>query len=267
MLRMASLWRIGSPPRYGCVSGPANLTASCALTSLQGLLALQSLSLIASHSPTQAYSTGLYLALSAMTATVVLLLQDTAVLGIVLKTHAVSAALRIVVVAATACLMAASLVLPRRPDVFYNGRVVDRESTVNAYLRFTFSWSANVLATAKEKQDLDVTDLPRPSHYTRSADLATLWKSQNYEGPLWKSLLWTYKGPLILQWFLCIVGSALAYLPYWVTLQLLKAFENRKPGQSLGVEVWFLVVWMGFSVVAQSVRRSPEFVVCMAREC
>jgi hypothetical protein len=213
----------------------------------------QALAVVASRSSVQAYGLGLSLALSSLALLVVLLLQSMTVLGRMLNHHVLSAALRIVSVAASVSLAAASVSLPRRPDVFFDDRVVDRMRTVNAYSRFTFGWCSNILAIAKKKRDLEATDLSRPDHDSRAKDKAAAWNKMGDKYPLWRSLLWAYKGPLIVQWTMCIFGSLLAYLPQWFTLQILKTLERRIPGERLGDEVWFLVVWMGIATISTAV--------------
>jgi hypothetical protein len=213
---------------------------------------VQAVALVASHSSVKAYNLGLYLGTSGLVLAVVLLLQNSEVLEEALKLHVVSFALRIVSIVAVFCLVGASILLPRRPDVYYNDRIVDRMYTASAYDRLTFSWTMNVLDKAKEKKDLDAVDLPRPDHYTRASDQSATWKSFNFTGPLWKSLLWAYSSILIRQWTLCIIGSSISYLPYWITLQILRRLETKRPGEPFGSNIWFLVIWLGISIIGQA---------------
>jgi hypothetical protein len=220
------------------------------------LLLAQAMALVASRSSVHAYSLGLYMSASSITLAIILLLQDTEILGAVLSRHPLTFALRVASTVASGTLSVASILLPRRPDVFYEDRIVDRMYTVNAYKRMTFSWTDNVLATARKKKDLDASDLPRPDHHSRAKDQSASWKAYNFKGPLWKSIFWAYKYVLAVQWTMCIAGSCLGFAPYWVTLQLLRFLETREKGQSFPVEVWILVIWLGVAIIAQAVRQS-----------
>jgi len=125
--------------------------------------------------------------------------------------------------------------------------------TANAYQRFTFGWCGSLLATAKEKKDLEVTDLPRPNRASRAAEKAASWKKREEKYSLWRFLLSEYKWPLLIQWTMCLAGSILGYLPQWFVLQILRALERRPPGGSLDGRIWFFVVWLSIATLIGAV--------------
>ena len=185
---------------------------------------------------------------------VVLILQNMVILPALFKDHVLHFVFRIATMGAAVGLTAASISLPRRPDVFFHNQVVDRMMTVNAYQRFTFGWCANVLATAKGKKEvLEATDLPRLNRSTRAADKAASWKEMERKDQLWLSILWAYKWPLLIQWALCLASSVLSYLPQWFTLQILNALERRPPGGRLDGRVWLFVAWLGLATLMAGV--------------
>jgi hypothetical protein len=184
---------------------------------------------------------------------IIALLQNSVILAPLIRAHALSAALRAATMGAALCLALASISLPRRPDVYFRDRLVDRMMTASAYQRFTFDWCGNVLETAQRKQDMDVADLSRPGHALRAADKVATWNGQRSGRPVWRSLISEYKWTLIVQWSLAIAASVLSYLPHWCTYKILTALENRPPGASLDGQVWFYVIGLGAATLAATV--------------
>lgn len=184
-----------------------------------------------------------------------ILAQDTSIIAVLLKHYPVLFALRIVEIAAVVFLGAASLFIPRRPDVFdEEGRLVDRMYTVYAFSRFTFAWPYNVLSLAGKKKNLDMADLPRPDHFTRAKEVSADWKAKNFKQRLWLSVILAHGGAFALQWVLTLGTAVLNFAPQWVILQLLRILETKKRSDSYGVETWMWVVWLGAVIVAQAVR-------------
>ncbi|KAM0335380.1 hypothetical protein ACHAQA_000425 [Verticillium albo-atrum] len=222
------------------------------------LLALQVVCIIATNDSVQAYQVGLLTGFSSLILLLVLLIQNTYVLGDLLRQDTTSFALRIVNLAAILGLTAASVSLPRRPDVFVNDKIVDRMHTVSAYSRFTWSWCGDVLKAATAKKDLEVVDLPRPDFNTRAEDMSAQWKAYNFKGPLWRNVIWAFRWSLTIQWALAIFRNFVSFAPYWVTLRILRALEARQPGEKLSVDTWIMVFWLGFTILADA-----WFTACM----
>jgi len=131
---------------------------------------------------------------------------------------------------------------------------------VTALSRLTMSWPGNIIATAREKKDLTAQDLDRPDQYTRSREVSKQWAAYNFTGPLWRSILWAYKGSLSFQWFLCITSSALGFLPHLITLQLLRVLEIHQSGEPIDLNTWMLVPLLTVTLITQAVRpNNPTF--------
>ncbi|RBQ89932.1 hypothetical protein VDGD_01026 [Verticillium dahliae] len=216
------------------------------------LLAVQTVCIIATNDSVLAYNVGLWTWLSSLLLLLLLLVQDTSLLGELLHRDNASFALRIVNLVAALGLTTASITVQRRPDVFVDGKIVDRMHTVSAYSRFTWSWCTGVLKQATAKKDLEVADLPRPDHNTRARDQSAQWKAYNFKGPLWKNVIWAFRWPLMIQWLLAIFRNVVSFAPYWVTLRILRALEARQPGEKLSVETWIMVFWLGLTVLADA---------------
>ncbi len=145
-----------------------------------------------------------------------------------------------------------SLTLPRRPDVYKSGRLVDRMYTVSALSRYNYSWPMDILGLAAKKNDLDMDDLHAPNHFTRAADVSADWRRRNSKRPLWLALFLAHKRIFSIQWSLTLVTSFLNFAPQWVILQLLRILESRQPGSTLGTEAWVWVVWLLVALMSQS---------------
>ncbi|KAK0733048.1 ATP-dependent bile acid permease [Lasiosphaeria miniovina] len=160
---------------------------------------------------------------------------------------------------AAAGLVVASLSLPRRPDVFYNSRLVDRMLTVSAYRRLTFAWASALMSVATEKGDLELTDLPGLNHQMRPTDQSAQWKAVKAKTSVIKSLLKIYAWRIFKQWTTAMANTAVSYLPWWITLRLLESLEARKPGDPIGPRLWLLLVWLGMAKLASALLESWLF--------
>lgn len=162
--------------------------------------------------------------------------------------------LRIAEFVALVSLGFSSIAIPRRPDVFYHGRLVDQQLTISVLSRFTWSWPAALIRLAAERNDLDLQELPRPGQSARVQDITKAWKADSYESPrpLWKALLLFHRRKFASQWLFAILQSVSSLAPQWVIWQLLRLFERRHL-EPLDGEAWIWVALLGVSVTTQAV--------------
>lgn len=210
------------------------------------------MAIVWSRRSVQAYNLGICAFFSSIILAGVLLVRGTKIAESLLRSRPEILGLRVLELVFSLCLAASALSIPRRPDVFYNGELVDRMYTAPAWGRFTYSWPTNILNLASEKKNLDLVDLARPDHLTRAASVSADWRKHNYRYPLWLSLALAHKRGLALQWFVTACTSVLNFAPQWVILQLLRFLENRQPGSSHGFDAWVWVIWLGVAIIAQS---------------
>ncbi|KAF3057299.1 ATP-dependent bile acid permease [Daldinia childiae] len=217
------------------------------------LLTLQVVCVAASRDSVAAYGLGIWSFLSCVVLTAVLAAQDNDVAALLLKQHATGVlSIRAVELVVALCLAVASLSIPRRPDVYYNGQLVDRLYTESAWSMLNWSWPAYLLRQASKQNGLDLADLPRPDHYTRSKETTTDWESRKFTGPLWISIIAAHKWIFTLQWLLTILTAFLNLAPQWVVLQLLNLLEQRQGHERLGYDAWVWVILIAVAVLAQS---------------
>ncbi|KAK4183219.1 92fa4e65-f2b9-41ea-8f4e-0e0d5e2b8a44 [Podospora australis] len=221
-------------------------------TAAWGALLFQALAITSSRNSVQAFDLGGYTFVCSTALAGILLVLGTKVGEALLRHNSTVFALRVVELVLSISLAVAGISLPRRPDVYYNGELVDRMNTTSALSRFTFAWPSGLLSLAAKKKDLDLIDLTRPDHLTRSASTSADWKKLDYKYRLWISLALAHKRALIIQWVLTVLTSFGNFAPQWVILQLLRFLERRQPGSSNGIDAWVWVIWLAVAIITQS---------------
>ncbi|KAK1830843.1 ABC bile acid [Podospora conica] len=229
------------------------------LTAAWGLLATQGLAIAASRDSVWAYYQGIRLAVSSIAVASVLLARLNVAPTWYDAAGRTGLVLCAVTTAAAAGLVLASLLLPRRPDVFSNGRLVDRMFTTSAWSRLTFAWATPVMVLATKKGDLDLTDLPRPSHNLRADFQSTQWGARKVKETFFRSLLRIYAWGVVKQWTTAILSITISYAPWWITLRLLESLESRVPGETSGSRIWLFLVWLGLAKILNSLVESYLF--------
>lgn len=115
--------------------------------------------------------------------------------------------------------------VPRRPDVYSDGTIVDQQYTVSLLSKISFSWNPFMFDIAKERQ-LETTDLPHLDHLTRSSNLHHRFLAKNTQGRLWWKLLKFSWVELAQQWALVFVSAVLALFPQYMMYNLLQRLEQ-----------------------------------------
>ncbi|KAL2165366.1 hypothetical protein VTH06DRAFT_664 [Thermothelomyces fergusii] len=227
------------------------LTSSLDIASW-ALLLFQAIAIASSRNSVQAYDLGLYTFFAATLLAGILFSLGSRIGEDLWYSAPLLFALRAAELVSSISLATSALCIPRRPDVFYQGELVDRMWTASALSRFTWSWASGLLDLASRKKDLDLEDLPRPDQFVRAASVSASWKAQKNAGRrLWQALILAHFKPLALQWFVTLIASILNFAPQWVILQLLRYLETREPGDGRELEAWMWVVWLGIVIIAQ----------------
>lgn len=115
--------------------------------------------------------------------------------------------------------------IPRRPDVYSKGSLVDQQYTVSLLSKISFSWNALVFDISKKRQ-LEMEDLPKLDHLTRSENLHRMFNSKKTEGRLWWKLLKFLYIELAQQWALVFISAVLALFPQYMMYNLLQRLEQ-----------------------------------------
>ncbi|KAF4443547.1 hypothetical protein F53441_11402 [Fusarium austroafricanum] len=216
------------------------------------LILLHAISLSAHHAPVKVHDLGLWLLGSSLIVTTITVPQLINEALHASRDNTVILVLRAVNVGTVVFLSVFSVLLPRRPDVFFEGRKVDDQWTVSAFSRYTWSWVDPLLSLAVKKNDLDASDVPHADRTLRAAGLKEDWLVSKPQGSLFRSLSWAYKGPFMVQFSLTVFRNFLALLPFWTMLRVINILEQRDvglPGAS-NLELWILIFAMaGFNLL------------------
>ncbi|KAH7156326.1 P-loop containing nucleoside triphosphate hydrolase protein [Dactylonectria macrodidyma] len=216
------------------------------ITAAWAFILIHAISLGAHHSSVRSHDLGLWLFASALIVTSLSITQLTQLLRQVPDSKDPVIILRAINTAVVFFLSLASILIPRRPDVFFKDSKVDRQWTVSALSRYTWTWVEPLLRHASKKNDLDAADIPQPDLKLRSEDLKKNWDNFNFQGSLLRSLIWAYKGGVALQWGVTIFRCFLGIVPFWIMLRIIRILEKRETEGTPTLELWSLVIWMAF---------------------
>ncbi len=141
-----------------------------------------------------------------------------------------------------------SLCIPRRPDVYWNEKIVDRENTVSLLSKLTFSWPGPILTYAAKNRALDYDDLHEIDHENRSRELRREFEAVGQKDRLWKTIFWSRKSIFIQQWVLQATVSITDFLPQIVLYFVLRTLEARDEGEDVALTSWLLVIGLGIAI-------------------
>ncbi|KAL1880523.1 hypothetical protein VTK73DRAFT_5723 [Phialemonium thermophilum] len=116
---------------------------------------------------------------------------------------------------------------PRRPDVYYQGCVVDQQHTASLLSLFSYSFDRIIFDIGKDKE-MRLADIPALDYKTRSANLTKNFLARRGTGRLWRQLVRVYSGELLIQWTLTLVISFLALFPQLMLYNFLRRIEARQ---------------------------------------
>ena len=151
------------------------------------------------------------------------------------------AALGLVQIAAAFCAHLALAGIPRRPDVYDRGHLVEQRYTVSLLSLASFSWDHLIFDIARARQ-VQTDDIPVPDAKGRSRNLHArfLAASGPRRRPLWRQLLFVYRRELAHQWLLTLIISCLSIFPQIVMYNFLSRLESLDDFSTADVS---LLVW------------------------
>ncbi|CZT44803.1 related to multidrug transporter (yeast bile transporter) [Rhynchosporium secalis] len=217
------------------------------------LVLVQITSIISIRDSVKSYNLGLYSVLSSILLLAVLLYQD----GLIAQQTPPGSSFgtssqigpRIAQLGLAGLVAFSSVSLPRRPEVFQDGVRVDGMYTVSALGKYTFSWVEDLLTLSRRNNRLELTDLPKMDHYTRSKDLSEAWAATSHERRLWLEIFLEHKWSFMAQWFLTLIQAFGNFAPQFVTYHILKILEKRLPGDAVSSEAWIWVVTLTIATI------------------
>lgn len=155
--------------------------------------------------------------------------------------------------------------VPRRPDVYRDEKVVDKQFTTSIIGRFGFSWPGPLLQFAASNKGLDIGDLPEIDYQTRSKTLRQVFEQVGKKNKLWKYLFWSHKWAFISQSVFVTITSVTNFLPQFALFFILNALEDRDSGLDSVFRLWMWVFALGLSLVISSWMEAWLFFICFSR--
>jgi hypothetical protein len=139
----------------------------------------------------------------------------------------------------------ASILIPRRPDVYFNGQKVDGMRTASLFSRYSFYWANALLKKAVEKGRFSEDDLPVMDRARRAERLQEEFYAVRQSPELYWQIFrahWT--------WFLrtgaaTLIGVAATFTPPLILNRILFYLEQRDKGEGDGKEAWFWIAALG----------------------
>ncbi len=161
--------------------------------------------------------------------------------------------------------MFTSLAIPRRPNVYHDGQVVDSQNTVSLFAKLTFSWPAPLLLFAVRNRGLDYADIPDVDHRSRSQTLRKGFESVGKKDKLWKSIFFAHRSAFLQQWGLQAICSITNFLPQIALYFILRTLEARDAGEKVGLKAWLLVLALGSAAVVSTWVENWMFYISFCR--
>lgn len=166
---------------------------------------------------------------------------------------------------AAGVIFSACLAIPRRPEIFKNGKVVDREFTVSLANRFTFSWATPVLEYATKNRKLTHDDLPVVNHSIRAFQLTERFDAVGKCDKLWKQIFYSHWRAFTAQWTLQTLTAFTNFLPQIALFSVLTLLEARENGKSNQFLLWLVAIGMGLADGLSMWLESLMFYVCFLK--
>ncbi|OGM48414.1 hypothetical protein ABOM_003431 [Aspergillus bombycis] len=149
------------------------------------------------------------------------------------------------------------MLIPRRPDVYWNGRPVDAELTVSILNRLSFAWAEPLLKYVSINRSLEFDNLPQLAHSKRAEYLLSrLTVARASRRKLSEALATIHIRSFIQQVVLTVVSSALSVGPQVALYEILRCLEVRGLDPSASWRSWQWVGILGASTTLLTALQS-----------
>ena len=143
--------------------------------------------------------------------------------------------------------------IPRRPDVYRNGSIVDRQNTVSILGKFTFAWPTSATCLrCQEQRSVIMMIFTRSITNCEARILRESFEAVGKKDQLWKAIFFSHKKQFIMQWTLQAICSITNFFPQIALLYILRTLERRDAGEDISFKAWLLVIALGASVTISS---------------
>ncbi|KAI9041859.1 P-loop containing nucleoside triphosphate hydrolase protein [Aspergillus affinis] len=139
--------------------------------------------------------------------------------------------------------------IPRRPNIYFQGQMVDQEFTVSAFNRFTYTYVSTLLHYTGQNKNLDIDNLPKLPFAARAQTLHARLEQTRGTLKLWKTLVLGNVRPLVLQTILSVVTCVLGFGPQVALYGILTSLEGRSSESGPVTAAWLWVLTLGLLLV------------------
>lgn len=150
----------------------------------------------------------------------------------------------------TLILVIANLTIPRRPDVYRNEKIVDRQNTGSFLGKITFNWPAPLLNFAAKHRGLGYDDLHDIDYQMRSKTLRERFNAVGKQSKLWKAIVLSHKSAFVQQYVFEAITCFTNFLPQVALYFILRALEARDAGEKVTFQLWSCVLVLGVSTTS-----------------
>ncbi|KAJ5280778.1 hypothetical protein N7478_006150 [Penicillium angulare] len=145
-----------------------------------------------------------------------------------------------------------TILLPRRPNVYFEGGVVDKEFTITALGRYSFTWASDLLSFTVGRTNLEISDLPKLRAEKRADSLRVKFERAQGTGNVWKGIFVAHWRPLLLQMALTTVIGFLTFGPQLALFNILQSLEGRDSEGWTPTRSWIWVSALGVFMLLYS---------------
>jgi ABC-type multidrug transport system fused ATPase/permease subunit len=131
--------------------------------------------------------------------------------------------------------------IPRRPNVYHQGKLVSPRKSVSLWERYTFSWVEPIVQLSAQGNELDAADLPVVEYTLRSKTLLnSAQKSDNKS--LWRRLFKSHIAIFMAQVILQSLHSIVSFIPSFAIYNILQQLQGNSRLAESGVWIGILAI-------------------------
>ncbi|KAJ5631461.1 uncharacterized protein N7484_011561 [Penicillium longicatenatum] len=139
-----------------------------------------------------------------------------------------------------------SILLPRRPNVYFEGQAVDQEQTVSTAGLYSFVWASDMLNFTIKKKNLELTDLPKMPADKRAHRLRENFERAKGNKKIWKGLMMAHWRIFVIQLCMVSIMAFLTFGPQVALFNILDSLEGRGTEGWSPQRSWVWVIALGF---------------------
>lgn len=159
-------------------------------------------------------------------------------------------------------LVTVSILVPRRPRLFKDGKPIDDMFTGTLFSKLTFSWANPLLTRAYQLGRLDVEDIPAVPSLTRAADLDREFHAYKTGLPLYLKITMLRLRHYLLQTGTACIEAAGGFAPQFFMFKIIRSLETRDNDTEIQLGIFIWVIGLGVAKVGIALVQQFSFWIC-----